>query len=242
MGIAFPWNMLAKDSAPDRPKFLFSRPDMAARLGRWTEFPLTLIAAPAGYGKTTLASEARRAWKGPKCWIALDEGDADPGRFKLAPNLGTFFAHIDEVEYLSGMAAGACCRTGKLGFISARPIPKVLRHINAFARGARSMNPDAAATVVWTGTWSDPAKEAAAANTLIDGGADVLTMHVDGPITIARPPRSAARWSAATMPTPPSSRPGAGTPGRPGTGAPSWNGSSRPPGTAPGRPGISAAA
>lgn len=108
------------------------------------------------------------------------------GGFKLAPNLGTFFADIDEVEFLSGMAAGAATKTGKLGFIAAHPIPQTLRNINAFTLGAQSMNPKVTTTVVWTGTWSDPAKEAEAANSLIDGGADVLTMHVDGPITIAQ--------------------------------------------------------
>ena len=75
--------MLAKYSAPEAPRFLFSRPGLLARLAQWTEFPLTQIAAPAGYGKTTLASECFRAWKGPKCWIALDEGDSDPTRFLL---------------------------------------------------------------------------------------------------------------------------------------------------------------
>lgn len=108
------------------------------------------------------------------------------GGFKLAPNLGTFFADIDEVEYLSGMAAGSCTKTGKLGFVAAHPIPQTLRNINAFTLGAQSMNPKATCTVVWTGSWSDPAKEAEAANTLIDGGVDVLTMHVDGPITITQ--------------------------------------------------------
>jgi len=108
------------------------------------------------------------------------------GGFKLAPNLGTFFADIDEVEYLSGMAAGACTKTGKLGFIAAHPIPQTLRNINAFTRGAQSMNPKVSMNVVWTGSWSDPTKEAEAANTLADQGIDVLTMHVDGPITIAQ--------------------------------------------------------
>ncbi len=108
------------------------------------------------------------------------------GGFKLAPNLGTFFADIDEVEFLSGMAAGACTKSGKVGFIAAHPIPQTLRNINAFTLGAQSMNPKVTCTVVWTGTWSDPAKEAEAANTLIDGGVDVLTMHVDGPITITQ--------------------------------------------------------
>jgi len=108
------------------------------------------------------------------------------GGFKLAPNLGTFFADIDEVEYLSGMAAGSATKTGKLGFIAAHPIPQTLRNINAFTMGAQSVNPKVTMNIVWTGSWSDPTKEAEAANTLADQGVDVLTMHVDGPITIAQ--------------------------------------------------------
>ena len=38
--------------------------------------------------------------------------------------------------------------------------------------------------VVVTGGWSDKAKEAVAANALIDQGADVVTMHVDSPATV----------------------------------------------------------
>jgi LuxR family maltose regulon positive regulatory protein len=75
--------MLAKYQAPEAPRFLYSRPQLLARLRRWSEFPLTQVAAPAGYGKTTLAAEVFREWNGPKCWIALDEGDSDPMRFLL---------------------------------------------------------------------------------------------------------------------------------------------------------------
>ncbi len=105
------------------------------------------------------------------------------GGFKTAPNLGTFFAGIDDAMYLAGMAAGGTTKTGKLGFIAAHPIPQVLRNINAFTRGAQSVNPKVTTTVIWTGTWSDPAKEAEAANSLVDAGVDVLTGHVDCPIT-----------------------------------------------------------
>lgn len=82
--------MLPKYQAPEAPRFLYSRPGLLARLSRWSEFPLTQIAAPAGYGKTTLAAECLRGWSGAKCWIALDEGDSDPGRFlqTLAHGLG----------------------------------------------------------------------------------------------------------------------------------------------------------
>ncbi|MCG2634677.1 MAG: BMP family ABC transporter substrate-binding protein [Gammaproteobacteria bacterium] len=108
------------------------------------------------------------------------------GGFKLAPNLGTYFAGIDEAMYLAGVTAGAASKTGKLGFLAAHPIPQVLRNINAFTRGAQRVNPAITTTVVWTGTWSDPAKESEAANSLIDSGADVITGHVDSPITYTR--------------------------------------------------------
>jgi simple sugar transport system substrate-binding protein len=47
--------------------------------------------------------------------------------------------------------------------------------------GARSVNPKATTSVVFTGDWSLPVKEAEAANSLVDQGVDVLTMHVDSP-------------------------------------------------------------
>jgi len=56
--------------------------------------------------------------------------------------------------------------------------------VNAFEIGAKSVNPKAKTVVVVTGGWSDKAKEAAAANALLDQGCDVVGMHVDSPATI----------------------------------------------------------
>jgi len=56
--------------------------------------------------------------------------------------------------------------------------------VNAFELGARSVNPRMQTIVVFTDSWSDKAKEAAAANALLDQGCDILTMHVDSPATI----------------------------------------------------------
>src|SRR5690606_6029339 len=75
-------------------------------------------------------------------------------------------------------------KTNKLGFIGAKPIPQVLRNINAYALGARSVNPDATLSVIFTGDWSLPVKEAEAANSLVDQGVDVLTGHIDSPKVI----------------------------------------------------------
>jgi len=99
----------------------------------------------------------------------------------MPKNVGSYFGYIDEGEFLSGIVAAHTSKTGKLGFVAAKPIPQVLRNINAFELGARSVNPKVTTTVIFTGDWSMPVKEAEAANTLMDQGADVLTCHVDSP-------------------------------------------------------------
>ncbi|WP_437842369.1 BMP family ABC transporter substrate-binding protein [Sorangium sp. So ce1153] len=99
-------------------------------------------------------------------------------------NVGSYFGYIDEAEYVAGIVAGMTTRSGKLGFIAAKPIPQVLRNINAFTLGVRSVNPKATTSVIFTGDWSMPVKEAEAANSLIDQGVDVLTAHVDSPRVI----------------------------------------------------------
>ncbi len=100
---------------------------------------------------------------------------------KHPKNVGSFFGYIDEAEYVAGIVAGSTSKTKKLGFIAAKPIPQVLRNINAYALGARSVDPTVTVTVIFTGDWSLPVKEAEAANSLIDQGVDVLTGHVDSP-------------------------------------------------------------
>jgi basic membrane lipoprotein Med (substrate-binding protein (PBP1-ABC) superfamily) len=107
---------------------------------------------------------------------------AHSGGLKTSDNLMTYFAEIDQAMYLAGIAAGMTTKTDKLGFVAAHPIPQVLRNINAFTLGARSVNPDVTTAVIWTSGWSDPSKESEAASALIDDGADVLTGHVDSPI------------------------------------------------------------
>jgi simple sugar transport system substrate-binding protein len=99
-------------------------------------------------------------------------------------NAGSYFGYIDEAQYISGIVAGYSTKSGKLGFVAAKPIPQVLRNINAFTLGAKLANPKATTQVIFTGDWSMPVKEAEATNSLIDQGVDVLTCHVDGPKTM----------------------------------------------------------
>lgn len=100
---------------------------------------------------------------------------------KHPKNAGSFFGYIDECQYLNGIVAGHMTKSNKIGFIAAKPIPQVLRNINAFLMGARSVKPNITCSVIFTGDWSLPVKEAEATNSLADQGVDVFTMHVDGP-------------------------------------------------------------
>ena len=100
---------------------------------------------------------------------------------KHPKNTGSYFGYIDECQYLNGVIAGHMSRSKKLGFVAAKPIPQVLRNINAFTMGARSVDPKITTTVIFTGDWSMAVKEAEATNSLADQGCDVFTMHVDGP-------------------------------------------------------------
>lgn len=100
---------------------------------------------------------------------------------KHPKNVGSYFGYIDEAQYLAGIVAAHMSKSGQLGFVAAKPIPQVLRNINSFTLGARSINPAVITKVVFTGDWSLPVKEAEATNSLIDQGIDVITCHVDSP-------------------------------------------------------------
>ncbi len=65
---------------PARPE-LVARPRLIERLNAGLHRKLTLISAPAGFGKTTLVSEWVAGCERPAAWLSLDEGDNDPIRF-----------------------------------------------------------------------------------------------------------------------------------------------------------------
>ncbi|MCS6827950.1 MAG: hypothetical protein NZ553_15160, partial [Caldilinea sp.] len=81
--MAQPILVVAKLRRPAISPRALSRPELIARLnvGLAAGRPLTLIAAPAGYGKTTLAVQWAAQANNPVAWLSLDEADDDPLRF-----------------------------------------------------------------------------------------------------------------------------------------------------------------
>src|SRR5260221_7025354 len=58
-------------------------------------------------------------------------------------NAGSYFGYIDEAQYISGIVAGYSSKSGKLRLVAAKPIPHVLRNINALTLRAQLAKPKA---------------------------------------------------------------------------------------------------
>lgn len=104
--------------------------------------------------------------------------------FKTAANMGSYDVRTYEGAYLAGVVAGRMSKSGQLGVVGSHPIPEVIRNINAYTLGARSVNPAATTRVIWVNSWFDPGKERQAALTLIAQGVDVLMQNTDSPAVL----------------------------------------------------------
>ena len=99
--------------------------------------------------------------------------------YKTSANMNVYDIKLYQDAYVSGVLAGGMTKTNTIGFVATFPIPEVLRNINAFSLGAQSVNPKVRTKVVWINTWFDPPKESDAAQSLINGHADVLLQNTD---------------------------------------------------------------
>ena len=104
--------------------------------------------------------------------------------YKSAENMRAYDVRAYQGAYVAGIVAGKMTKTNTLGFVASIPIPEVIRNINAFTLGAQSVNPKIKTKVVWVNKWFDPGKEAEAATSLINGGADVLLQNTDSPAVL----------------------------------------------------------
>ncbi len=99
--------------------------------------------------------------------------------YKQAENMRTYDSRTYEGAYMAGIIAGGMSKTGTVGVVGSIPIPEVIRNINSFTMGAQSVNPKIKTKVVWVNEWFNPPKETEAAQSLLNGGADVLFQNTD---------------------------------------------------------------
>jgi basic membrane protein A len=114
--------------------------------------------------------------------VVLQQGNLIKGA--VPANLGTYFGTVYEPVFLAGIAAGKATRTNKLGYVYAFPITQTTENIDAFQLGAASVNPAVQTYTVATSDWCNPGKQAAAADSLLAEGVDVISQHQDCTKTI----------------------------------------------------------
>jgi simple sugar transport system substrate-binding protein len=101
--------------------------------------------------------------------------------FKRADNVGTYNSRFYQGRAVLGTIAGMMTKTGVIGYLGTFKIPEVVMGINSFTLSAQAVNPKITTKLIMIDTWFDPAKEAAATNTLANLGCDVITHHSDSP-------------------------------------------------------------
>lgn len=99
--------------------------------------------------------------------------------FKQSDNMRSYDSRSYQTAYLAGIIAGKMSKTNTIGVVGSIPVPEVIRNIDAYTLGALSVNPKIKTKVVWVNSWFDPPKETEAAQSLIDGQADVLLQNTD---------------------------------------------------------------
>lgn len=105
------------------------------------------------------------------------------GPYQNEATMENFFGSMDQARYLTGMAAAAVSKTGKLGYVAAFPFTEVQIGINSFTLGAQAINPDIDVQVVYINTWGDAELEKSAAEQLLAADCDVLAYHADSTAT-----------------------------------------------------------
>ena len=102
------------------------------------------------------------------------------GNEKLT-NLTSCMGRMYQARYLSGIVAGMKTQSGKIGYVAAFPNSEVIRDINAFTRGIRTVSPDAEVYVRYCNSWvADDAAESASKELFAARpDIDVISVHTN---------------------------------------------------------------
>ncbi|MCC6558871.1 MAG: BMP family ABC transporter substrate-binding protein [Polyangiaceae bacterium] len=104
----------------------------------------------------------------------------------------SYHGRMYQATYLAGYAAARRSTSKRLGMIGSYVTPAVVRHINAFATGARRAEPSAVVEVRWIGFWHDTdppdaqgnTKERALTQALLAAGCDVIAHQADNGVPV----------------------------------------------------------
>ncbi|MCR5304229.1 MAG: BMP family ABC transporter substrate-binding protein [Lachnospiraceae bacterium] len=130
-----------------------------------------IIAASYGYGEyVTKAAEAY-----PDVFFI------NPSGTEKRINMSSCFGRMYQARYLSGIVAGMKTETGEIGYVAAFPISEVIRGINAFTLGVRSVAPDVNVHVIYVNSWVDDDVAEKGSNILMERypDIDIMSMHTN---------------------------------------------------------------
>ncbi len=96
-------------------------------------------------------------------------------------NVISYRGYMEEPHYCCGVAAGMMTKSNKIGFVGPKPLYFIFNNCNGFTLGARSVNPNVTCSMIITGEWDNPVKDAEAVNSLVDQGCDVIISDSDTP-------------------------------------------------------------
>ncbi len=91
-----------------------------------------------------------------------------------ADNVASYVMKCEEGGYIEGILAAHMTESNKIGFIGPIEGASLIKIMNGFEDGAKSVNPDIEVQTAWTGSFTDTALAKEAAQAMIDGGVDFI--------------------------------------------------------------------
>lgn len=101
-------------------------------------------------------------------------------------HVSNYYGRTYEPRFLTGIIAGSMTKDNIIGYVATSPTPEVMSSINAFALGAKMVNPYAKVKVAYTNEWNSRLKFTDAGSRLIKEGADIIcnrTLEVSHPVS-----------------------------------------------------------
>ena len=91
-----------------------------------------------------------------------------------ADNVATYIVSCEQGGYVEGVLAARMTESGKVGYIGPVEGASLIKIMNGFEDGAKSVNPDIEVQTAWTGSFTDTALAKEAAKAMIDSGVDFI--------------------------------------------------------------------